>query len=374
MADLLQRSKERKNDHLVFFFFSPSSSLSYWGKSSVERPEERERENEENCERSIASRWRRKRGRERERKECHSRFSWALQHTLKLFLDQSLFFFFPCIGDQHTDSLRRQTFIETPKNNYIAQEKKYSTQAAMSTIANKQKLVEQLRAEANIERVKISVACKDLIKFCQDHESGDVLVRGWAGFNKENPFKEKQGCVTLWLRYAVVLVYIVKYILGIFVRYFYRQWYWTDNSRLCAISNWSLNTFASLAFSHICLFYDCCVLWMIFSFVLVVVGRREGKKEAIDEDQNKGGLLLTRKNELGLFEDFLLSLRLVLVSFYDQIRHFFASLVVKPKRWVLQFPRRHWPSNANTQWCQCHLPSFVSRNGVEWFFYIERMS
>ena len=67
----------------------------------------------------------------------------------------------------------------------------------MSTIANKQKLVEQLRSEANIERVKVSAACKDLIKFCQDHESGDVLVRGWTGFNKENPFKEKQGCVTL---------------------------------------------------------------------------------------------------------------------------------------------------------------------------------
>ncbi|CAF0875800.1 unnamed protein product [Rotaria sp. Silwood1] len=67
----------------------------------------------------------------------------------------------------------------------------------MSTIANKQKLVEQLRAEANIERVKVSIVCKDLIKFCQDHESGDVLVRGWAGFARENPFKEKQGCVTL---------------------------------------------------------------------------------------------------------------------------------------------------------------------------------
>jgi hypothetical protein len=70
-------------------------------------------------------------------------------------------------------------------------------QKIMSTIANKQKLVEQLRAEANIERVKVSIVCKDLIKFCQDHESGDVLVRGWAGFARENPFKEKQGCVTL---------------------------------------------------------------------------------------------------------------------------------------------------------------------------------
>ncbi|CAF2113407.1 unnamed protein product [Rotaria magnacalcarata] len=46
----------------------------------------------------------------------------------------------------------------------------------MSNVGNKQKLIEQLRAEANFERIKVSVACKDLIKYCQDHESGDVLV------------------------------------------------------------------------------------------------------------------------------------------------------------------------------------------------------
>jgi hypothetical protein len=67
----------------------------------------------------------------------------------------------------------------------------------MSTGGNKQKLIEQLRAEANINRIKVSVACKDLIKYCQDHESGDVLYITWEKFHLENPFKEKQVCVTL---------------------------------------------------------------------------------------------------------------------------------------------------------------------------------
>ncbi|CAF2375650.1 unnamed protein product [Rotaria sp. Silwood2] len=67
----------------------------------------------------------------------------------------------------------------------------------MSNVGNKQKLIEQLRAEANFDRMKVSVACKDLIKYCQDHESGDVLVVGWDKFHIDNPFKEKQLCVML---------------------------------------------------------------------------------------------------------------------------------------------------------------------------------
>jgi hypothetical protein len=62
---------------------------------------------------------------------------------------------------------------------------------------NKQKLIEQLRTEANINRIKVSVACKDLIKYCQDHENNDVLYITWDKFHLENPFKEKQVCVTL---------------------------------------------------------------------------------------------------------------------------------------------------------------------------------
>jgi hypothetical protein len=67
----------------------------------------------------------------------------------------------------------------------------------MSTTGTKQKLIEQLRTEANIPRIKVSIACKDLIKYCQDHESGDVLYITWEKFPIENPYKEKQVCVTL---------------------------------------------------------------------------------------------------------------------------------------------------------------------------------
>ncbi|CAF0807763.1 unnamed protein product [Didymodactylos carnosus] len=66
----------------------------------------------------------------------------------------------------------------------------------MSSVSTKKKLVEQLRQEASIDRQKVSTVCKDIIKFCQDHESADVLVRGWSN-QKENPFKEKAGCLIL---------------------------------------------------------------------------------------------------------------------------------------------------------------------------------
>ena len=68
---------------------------------------------------------------------------------------------------------------------------------AMSAVENKQKLIQQLRAEANIDRIKLSTACKDLIKFCQDHENGDVLVIGWEKFDIDNPYKDKNKCVPL---------------------------------------------------------------------------------------------------------------------------------------------------------------------------------
>lgn len=67
----------------------------------------------------------------------------------------------------------------------------------MSTAGNKQKLIEQLRTEANINRIKVSVACKDLIKYCQDHEGNDVLYVTWDKYPIENPYKEKSVCVTL---------------------------------------------------------------------------------------------------------------------------------------------------------------------------------
>jgi len=73
----------------------------------------------------------------------------------------------------------------------------YFCRSKMSIVENKQKLIEQLRAEANIDRMKLSSACKDLIKFCQDHENGDALVLGWEKFHVDNPYKDKNRCVPL---------------------------------------------------------------------------------------------------------------------------------------------------------------------------------
>ena len=67
----------------------------------------------------------------------------------------------------------------------------------MSTNGNKQKLLEQLRAEANLDRIKVSTACKDLIKFCEDNRAGDVLIVGWNAWPTKNPYVNKTFCATV---------------------------------------------------------------------------------------------------------------------------------------------------------------------------------
>jgi hypothetical protein len=62
----------------------------------------------------------------------------------------------------------------------------------MSTVSRTEKVVKQLRAEANIERIKVSMACKDLIDYCQDRLSDDVLVRGFK--HTPNPFPTPKPC------------------------------------------------------------------------------------------------------------------------------------------------------------------------------------
>ncbi|RNA31360.1 guanine nucleotide-binding subunit gamma-1 [Brachionus plicatilis] len=66
----------------------------------------------------------------------------------------------------------------------------------MSNLAAQRKLVEQLRNEAAIERKKVSQVCKELISFCEAHQTSDVLVSGFTS-QKENPFKEKSGCIVV---------------------------------------------------------------------------------------------------------------------------------------------------------------------------------
>jgi len=54
-------------------------------------------------------------------------------------------------------------------------------------------LVEQLRVEASVHRIPVSQAVAEIIKYCQQRENDDVLIRGFTKQN-DNPFKEKGGC------------------------------------------------------------------------------------------------------------------------------------------------------------------------------------
>jgi hypothetical protein len=59
--------------------------------------------------------------------------------------------------------------------------------------ATQRRLVEHLRDEARRERIKVSVVCKDLVRYVTDHQSSDALVVGFQS-PKENPFRDKQQC------------------------------------------------------------------------------------------------------------------------------------------------------------------------------------
>jgi len=58
------------------------------------------------------------------------------------------------------------------------------------------KLVEQLRAEAAVQRLPVSECVAEMVKFCDSHQENDVLIKGFVKQN-DNPFKEKGGCAIL---------------------------------------------------------------------------------------------------------------------------------------------------------------------------------
>ncbi|XP_054616781.1 guanine nucleotide-binding protein G(I)/G(S)/G(O) subunit gamma-7-like [Dunckerocampus dactyliophorus] len=64
-----------------------------------------------------------------------------------------------------------------------------------NSLAQVQKLVEQLRVEASTERIKISLTAVELVQYCQDHRRSDPLLTGIAA--SSNPFKDKRSCVLL---------------------------------------------------------------------------------------------------------------------------------------------------------------------------------
>ncbi|CAF1037206.1 unnamed protein product [Adineta ricciae] len=61
---------------------------------------------------------------------------------------------------------------------------------SMADVERLEKIVAELRNEAKIQRIKVSVACKDLVKYCQDHELEDVLVVGFE--HRANLFESKR--------------------------------------------------------------------------------------------------------------------------------------------------------------------------------------
>ncbi|KAF3845277.1 hypothetical protein F7725_008440 [Dissostichus mawsoni] len=74
-------------------------------------------------------------------------------------------------------------------------EKRNHTEALMASnntasIAQARKLVEQLKMEANIDRIKVSKAAADLMSYCEAHAKEDPLLSPVPA--SENPFREKK--------------------------------------------------------------------------------------------------------------------------------------------------------------------------------------
>uniref|UniRef100_A0A3B3Z547 Guanine nucleotide-binding protein subunit gamma n=1 Tax=Poecilia mexicana TaxID=48701 RepID=A0A3B3Z547_9TELE len=59
-----------------------------------------------------------------------------------------------------------------------------------ASIAQARKLVEQLKMEANIDRIKVSKAAADLMSYCEAHAKEDPLLSPVPA--SENPFREKK--------------------------------------------------------------------------------------------------------------------------------------------------------------------------------------
>ncbi|XP_075880205.1 guanine nucleotide-binding protein G(I)/G(S)/G(O) subunit gamma-7-like [Nelusetta ayraudi] len=69
------------------------------------------------------------------------------------------------------------------------------TGSSSNSVIQAQKLVDQLRVEAGMERIKVSLTAGDLVRYCQEHRRSDPLVSGITA--SSNPFKDKKTCVLL---------------------------------------------------------------------------------------------------------------------------------------------------------------------------------
>ncbi|XP_028988719.1 guanine nucleotide-binding protein G(I)/G(S)/G(O) subunit gamma-12a [Betta splendens] len=64
-----------------------------------------------------------------------------------------------------------------------------------NSINHTRRMVQQLRLEASIERIKVSKACVDLMNYCTDNAKHDPLLMGIP--TSDNPFKDKKPCTIL---------------------------------------------------------------------------------------------------------------------------------------------------------------------------------
>lgn len=62
----------------------------------------------------------------------------------------------------------------------------------MSALEIAQANVRQLQSEANIPKIKVSEAIKDLQTYIEAHQNEDYLVRGFEESPKKNPFRKKK--------------------------------------------------------------------------------------------------------------------------------------------------------------------------------------
>lgn len=63
----------------------------------------------------------------------------------------------------------------------------------VSNLQQQRLVTEQLRREAGIKRMPVSLAVRDIIKYITEHEQDDCLLVGFSS-QRVNPFREKTPC------------------------------------------------------------------------------------------------------------------------------------------------------------------------------------
>uniref|UniRef100_A0A8C5PJD5 Guanine nucleotide-binding protein subunit gamma n=1 Tax=Leptobrachium leishanense TaxID=445787 RepID=A0A8C5PJD5_9ANUR len=64
-----------------------------------------------------------------------------------------------------------------------------------SNLSSMQRMVEQLKLEASVERIKVSQAAAELQQYCMQNACKDALLVGMPAGS--NPFREPRSCVLL---------------------------------------------------------------------------------------------------------------------------------------------------------------------------------